>query len=88
MIVSGSNNVCSMEKALTSHSQIPVESVQHISEIQRCISATDPWTTMFMAHSCRVIMGPCRNGELLSIVALVPDGDHPLPPAFIFQDTG
>ncbi|SGY15355.1 BQ5605_C013g07343 [Microbotryum silenes-dioicae] len=33
----------------------------------------EPWTSMLVGQACRAIMGPCRNGELLSIVALVPD---------------
>jgi salicylate hydroxylase len=65
--------------------QIPVESLQHIPEIRRCVSAKEPWTTMVMAHSCRVIMGPCRNGELLSIVALVPDGEESVWRRFVFH---
>jgi salicylate hydroxylase len=36
----------------------------------------DPWTTMLMGRKCRVIMGPCRQQELLSIVALVPDSER------------
>jgi salicylate hydroxylase len=33
----------------------------------------DPYTSMIMAHDCRLIMGPARNGELYSVVGLVPD---------------
>ncbi|GAM44015.1 hypothetical protein TCE0_060r19297 [Talaromyces pinophilus] len=34
-----------------------------------------PYTTMVMAHSRRMIMGPARNGSVYSIVAMVPDED-------------
>jgi salicylate hydroxylase len=33
----------------------------------------DPYTSMIMAHDCRLIMGPARNGKLYSVVGLVPD---------------
>jgi salicylate hydroxylase len=33
----------------------------------------DPYTSMIMAHSCRLIMGPARAGSLYSVVGLVPD---------------
>jgi salicylate hydroxylase len=45
----------------------------------------DPWTTMLMGRECRVIMGPCRQQELLSIVALVPDSEWTWKPFRIFQ---
>lgn len=32
---------------------------------------------MLLGRDCRVVMGPCRNQELLSIVALVPDSQLP-----------
>jgi salicylate hydroxylase len=37
------------------------------------IRPQDPYTSMIMAHSCRLIMGPARGGELYSVVGLVPD---------------
>jgi salicylate hydroxylase len=33
----------------------------------------DPYTSMIMAHDCRLIMGPARQGKLYSVVGLVPD---------------
>ncbi|KAK4054117.1 hypothetical protein OIV83_001142 [Microbotryomycetes sp. JL201] len=33
----------------------------------------ETWTSMMVGESCRAVMGPCRGGELLAIVALVPD---------------
>lgn len=33
----------------------------------------NPVTAMVIGHDCRVIMGPCRQSTLLSIVGLVPD---------------
>jgi salicylate hydroxylase len=38
-----------------------------------CVQPRDPYTSMIMAHDCRIIMGPARNGELYSVVGLVPD---------------
>jgi salicylate hydroxylase len=37
------------------------------------IRPQDPYTSMIMAHSCRLIMGPARDCELYSVVGLVPD---------------
>ncbi|EUC31255.1 hypothetical protein COCCADRAFT_101753 [Bipolaris zeicola 26-R-13] len=37
------------------------------------INPSEPYTSMFIAHNCRLIMGPARNGEIFSVVALVPD---------------
>ncbi|KAL5119910.1 hypothetical protein ACEQ8H_002272 [Pleosporales sp. CAS-2024a] len=33
----------------------------------------DPYTSMVMAHDCRLIMGPARQGSVYSVVGLVPD---------------
>lgn len=37
------------------------------------IKPEEPYTSMIMAHSCRLIMGPACNAQLYSIVGLVPD---------------
>ena len=37
------------------------------------IDPREPYTSMIMAHQCRLIMGPARNGDLYSLVGLVPD---------------
>jgi salicylate hydroxylase len=37
------------------------------------IKPDEPYTSMVMAHSCRLIMGPARNSQLYSVVGLVPD---------------
>lgn len=37
------------------------------------INPRDPYTSMMMAHDCRLIMGPARDGQLYSFVGLVPD---------------
>jgi salicylate hydroxylase len=37
------------------------------------ICPQDPYTSMIMAHSCRLIMGPARDGKIYSVVGLVPD---------------
>jgi hypothetical protein len=31
---------------------------------------------MLLGRECRVVMGPCRDKQLLSIVALVPDSQY------------
>jgi salicylate hydroxylase len=42
-------------------------------QFSQSIRPTEPYTSMVMAHTCRLIMGPARDGELYSIVGLVPD---------------
>ncbi|KAF7714008.1 Uncharacterized protein PECH_000545 [Penicillium ucsense] len=37
------------------------------------INPRDPYTSMMVAHDCRLVMGPGRQGEVFGIVALVPD---------------
>ncbi|KAL4976872.1 hypothetical protein BDW66DRAFT_159310 [Aspergillus desertorum] len=37
------------------------------------INPRSPFTSMIVAHDCRLIMGPGREGEVFGIVALVPD---------------
>ncbi|KAF2629062.1 FAD binding domain-containing protein [Macroventuria anomochaeta] len=37
------------------------------------IKPEEPYTSMVMAHSCRLIMGPACDAQLYSIVGLVPD---------------
>lgn len=37
------------------------------------IKPREPYTSMMVAHSCRIIMGSARQGELFSLVGLVPD---------------
>ena len=44
-------------------------------EIAKFLNPRDSCTTMVMGHDCRLIMGPARNGEVYSIVAMVPDGE-------------
>lgn len=51
-------------------------------EISQFLNPRDSCTTMVMAHDCRLIMGPARNGDLYSIVAMVPDGIFPPPLTF------
>ncbi|KAJ9113567.1 hypothetical protein QFC20_001918 [Naganishia adeliensis] len=52
---------------------MPKEKLLDIPHVSAMMTDKDPWTTMVIGHSCRVVMGPCRNQSLLSIVALVPD---------------
>lgn len=37
------------------------------------INPRKPFTSMVMAHDCRLIMGPAREGSVYSVVGLVPD---------------
>lgn len=37
------------------------------------IQPRQPFTSMVMAHDCRLIMGPAREGSVYSMVGLVPD---------------
>jgi len=43
-------------------------------EIRKFLDPREAVTTMVMGHKNRLIMGPARNGEVFSIVAMVPDG--------------
>jgi salicylate hydroxylase len=38
------------------------------------INPRSPFTSMMIAHNCRLIMGPGRQGDVFGIVAMVPDG--------------
>lgn len=42
-------------------------------EFCAAIDPTAPYTSMMLAHSCRLIMSPARDGEIFGIVGLVPD---------------
>ncbi|KAE8312815.1 hypothetical protein BDV41DRAFT_564752 [Aspergillus transmontanensis] len=46
-----------------------------LSEKEFCdkINPRAPFTSMVVAHDCRLIMGPGREGDVFGIVALVPD---------------
>jgi salicylate hydroxylase len=58
---------------------IDSKNIEGDEEISKFLNPRDPSTTMVMAHDCRLIMGPARNGEVYSIVAMVPDGLSLLP---------
>ncbi|KAJ5340078.1 hypothetical protein N7452_006806 [Penicillium brevicompactum] len=45
------------------------------------INPREPFTSMIVAHNCRLIMGPGRQGEVYGIVALVPDDQMNEDPA-------
>ncbi|CAG8938476.1 unnamed protein product [Penicillium salamii] len=45
------------------------------------INPREPFTSMIVAHNCRLIMGPGRQGEVYGIVALVPDEQMTEDPA-------
>lgn len=46
---------------------------ENAAEFYATINPRDACTSMIMAHDCRLIMGPARDGELYSVVGLVPD---------------
>lgn len=46
---------------------------QRVPHFTTKINPRESFTSMIMAHDCRMIMGPARQGELYSIVGLVPD---------------
>jgi salicylate hydroxylase len=53
---------------------IKASDIEKDNEITKFLDPRDSCTTMVMGHDCRLIMGPARNGEVYSIVAMVPDG--------------
>jgi salicylate hydroxylase len=55
---------------------ISAKSIEDDEQISRFLDPRDSCTTMVVGHDCRLIMGPARNGEIYSIVAMVPDGKH------------
>ncbi|KAL4735881.1 hypothetical protein BDV11DRAFT_211656 [Aspergillus similis] len=58
----------------TSARQIPSKVLEE-NEPEFCkrIHPRDPYTSMIVAHDCRLVMGPGRQGEMMGIVAMVPD---------------
>jgi len=52
---------------------VPTSQLVANAEISNFIDLKAPWTSMVMGHDRRVIMGPCRAGDLFSMVCLVPD---------------
>ncbi|KAL2061984.1 hypothetical protein VTL71DRAFT_7362 [Oculimacula yallundae] len=46
-------------------------------DIRKFLDPKEAVTTMIMGHKNRLIMGPARNGEVFSIVAMVPDVSDP-----------
>ncbi|ORY01673.1 FAD binding domain-containing protein [Clohesyomyces aquaticus] len=46
---------------------------EHAPDFAAKIKPAEPYTPMIMAHDCRLIMGPARNGDMYSVVGLVPD---------------
>lgn len=58
------------------------------SEISKFLDPREAVTTMVMGHKNRLIMGPARNGELYSIVAMVPDSEFASPDLLVRTLTG
>lgn len=46
---------------------------ERASQFAAHIKPEEPYTSMVMAHCCRLIMGPARDARLYSVVGLVPD---------------
>jgi salicylate hydroxylase len=59
---------------------ISAKSIEHDKQISRFLNPRDSCTTMVVGHDCRLIMGPARNGEIYSVVAMVPDGKYIFSP--------
>jgi salicylate hydroxylase len=51
-----------------------MEQLETESEFTQFINPRDEYTTMVLCHDHRLVMGPVRQGESYSVVALVPDG--------------
>ncbi|CAK7236330.1 hypothetical protein SEUCBS140593_009584 [Sporothrix eucalyptigena] len=52
---------------------VPTETLKQDPDITNAFDPAETWTSMVMGFDRRVIMGPCREGSLFSVVALVPD---------------
>jgi salicylate hydroxylase len=63
---------------------IKAADIEGDDDIRKFLDPRDSCTTMVMGHDCRLIMGPARNGELYSIVAMVPDGEPNHPSSSIY----
>jgi salicylate hydroxylase len=46
---------------------------EHAPLFAATVTPENPYTSMIMAHDCRLIMGPARQGAVYSVVGLVPD---------------
>ncbi|PVH82699.1 FAD/NAD(P)-binding domain-containing protein [Cadophora sp. DSE1049] len=56
---------------------IAASKVEDDEDICKFLDPREAVTTMVMGHQNRLIMGPARNGEVYSIVAMVPDISDP-----------
>ncbi|KAH7313058.1 hypothetical protein BKA65DRAFT_558276 [Rhexocercosporidium sp. MPI-PUGE-AT-0058] len=56
---------------------IDASKVEGDEDIRKFLDPREAVTTMVMGHQNRLIMGPARNGEVFSIVAMVPDVSDP-----------
>ena len=54
--------------------QLDKKDIENIPELQQIMDFENPYTTIIVGHDRRILMGPARNGEVLTLVALVPDG--------------
>lgn len=51
---------------------IKANDIEDDFEISKFLDPRDSCTTMVIGHECRLVMGLARNGEIYSIVAMVP----------------
>ncbi|KFZ13040.1 hypothetical protein V501_03925 [Pseudogymnoascus sp. VKM F-4519 (FW-2642)] len=56
---------------------IEAAKIEDDEDIRKFLDPREAVTTMVMGHNNRLIMGPARNGEVFSIVAMVPDVSDP-----------
>ncbi|KAK0102122.1 hypothetical protein ONS96_006086 [Cadophora gregata f. sp. sojae] len=56
---------------------VDASKVEEDEDIRKFLDPREAVTTMVMGHKNRLIMGPARNGEVYSIVAMVPDVSDP-----------
>lgn len=59
---------------------------EHEKEFCDRINPRSPFTSMVIAHDCRLIMGPGRQGDVFGIVAMVPDGMLPVHSVMVHTD--
>lgn len=52
---------------------VPSSELEQDKDFSSVIDPRKSFTSMVMGHDRRIIMGPARNGDLYSVVALVPD---------------
>ncbi|KAL4953769.1 hypothetical protein BDW69DRAFT_194568 [Aspergillus filifer] len=75
-IVVGADGIhSSLRKYVLGKDITPLPTGHSEKELEFCtrINPRSPFTSMMVAHNCRLVMGPGRQGDVFGIVALVPD---------------